>query len=242
MRSRPMLRCVRCGAPARSVGRTGSRLVTGVHAMNLPNLITVLRFPLLVVVVVLLFVGGAVVKFLDAFLIILLILMDTLDGVLARRRGEQTLIGSALDIAADRTVEIAMWVAYAQQGLISVAIPITVVIRGALTDAARSVALTSGQSAHSMMRSRLGHWLVASGYMRTGYALSKVFAFVILALTLGLQAAGHPAAKPMGLAGVVLSWLALALCILRGLPVLIESAPLLASSETQGVRSPDREG
>ena len=70
--------------------------------MNVANLITVLRFPLLIVIVLLLYFGGTVGQLIDAPLIVVLILMDSLDGIVARRRNEQTLIGSALDIAADR--------------------------------------------------------------------------------------------------------------------------------------------
>jgi len=139
--------------------------------MNVANLITVLRFPLLVVVVLLLYLGGSVGQLIDAPLIVALILMDSLDGIVARRRDEQTLIGSALDIAADRAVEIALWVTYAHLRLISVVVPLTVVIRGALTDSIRNVALQHGQSAHSMMRASWSRWLVASGAMRSAYAI-----------------------------------------------------------------------
>jgi CDP-diacylglycerol--glycerol-3-phosphate 3-phosphatidyltransferase len=200
--------------------------------MNVANLITILRFPMLVVVVVVLYLGGTVGQLIDVLLILILILMDTLDGVVARRRGEQTLIGSALDIAADRTVEIVLWVAYAHQGLISVAIPLTVIIRGALTDAARAVALQRGQSAHTMMRTTLGRWLVASAWMRTSYSVSKVSAFLLLALTVGLRSGGYAVWRTIWTAGVTISWLALALCILRGLPVLVESADFLRSPDS----------
>jgi CDP-diacylglycerol--glycerol-3-phosphate 3-phosphatidyltransferase len=202
--------------------------------MNIANLITISRFPMLVVVVLVLYLGGPVGQLIDVLLILILILMDTVDGVVARRRGEQTLIGSALDIAADRTVEIVLWVAYAHLGLISVAIPITVIIRGALTDAARAVALQKGKSAHTMMRTTLGHWLVASSWMRTTYSVSKVSAFLLLALTVGLRSGGYTIWPNIWTAGVVISWLALALCILRGLPVLVESADFLRSPGSEG--------
>ncbi|MBC8248982.1 MAG: CDP-alcohol phosphatidyltransferase family protein, partial [Anaerolineales bacterium] len=160
---------------------------------NVANLITVLRFPLLVVIVLLLYFGGTVGQLIDAPLIVALILMDSLDGIVARRRDEQTLIGGALDIAADRAVEIALWVTYAHLRLISVVVPLTVVIRGALTDSIRNVALQHGQSAHSMMRSSWGRWLVKSGTMRSSYAVVKAVAFTLLALALGLQTGGHAA-------------------------------------------------
>ncbi len=201
--------------------------------MNVANLITVLRFPLLVVVVLLLYLGGTVGQLIDAFLIVVLILMDSLDGIVARRRGEQTLIGSALDIAADRAVEIVLWVAYAHLGLIPVLIPLTVIIRGALTDSIRNVALQHGQSAHSMMRSSWGRWLVASSPMRTGYAVVKAVAFTLLALALGLRTGGHAAWHGIWIAASVVSWMALALCIVRGLPVLVEAQGLFQSAEFQ---------
>jgi len=201
--------------------------------MNVANLITVLRFPLLVVVVLLLYFGGAVGQLIDVPLIVVLILMDTLDGVVARRRGEQTLIGSALDIAADRAVEIVLWVVYAHLGLIPVVIPLTVIIRGALTDTIRNVALQYGQSAHSMMRSSWGRWLVALPPMRTGYGIIKASAFTLLALALGLKTGGYAAWHGVWIAGVVCSWVSLAVCILRGVPVIIEAPRLFRSSEFQ---------
>ncbi len=205
--------------------------------MNIANLITTLRFPLLVVVVLLLYFGGAVARFVDAALIVLLILMDTLDGVVARRRGEQTLIGSALDVAADRAVEIVLWVTYSLLGLIPALIPLTVIIRGALTDSIRNVALQYGQSAHSMMRSSWGRWLVASPPMRTGYAVVKAVAFTLLAIVLGLRAAEFPIVRLVETAALVFSWLALGICLLRGVPVIVEAPALFRSAEFQ-VKAP----
>jgi CDP-diacylglycerol--glycerol-3-phosphate 3-phosphatidyltransferase len=206
--------------------------------MNVANLITVLRFPLLILIVLLLYFGGTVGQLIDASLIVLLILMDSLDGFVARRRHEQTLIGSALDIAADRAVEIVLWVAYAHLKLIPVVIPLTVIIRGALTDSIRNVALQYGQSAHSMMRSSWGQWLVASGYMRSGYAVAKAVAFTLLALALGLKTGGYAAWRGVWIAASVVSWAVLALCIVRGLPVAIEAQGLFQSAEFQGAAPP----
>jgi CDP-diacylglycerol--glycerol-3-phosphate 3-phosphatidyltransferase len=199
--------------------------------MNVANLITVLRFPLLVVIVLLLYSGGTVGPLIGAPLIVALILMDSLDGFVARRRGEQTLIGGALDIAADRAVEVVLWMAYAQLRLILVAIPLTVVIRGALTDSIRNVALQHGQSAHSMMRSSWGRWLVNSPAMRTSYGVAKAVAFTLLALALGLQTGGHPAWYSVWVFASWASWAAVALCVVRGLPVLIEARKLFQSAE-----------
>ncbi len=199
--------------------------------MNLANLITILRFPLLIVVVILLYVGGATAQLIDVPLIVLLILMDSLDGIVARQRREETLIGSALDIAADRAVEIVLWVALVHRGLVPLLIPLAVIIRGALTDSIRSVALQHGLSAHSMMRTHWGHWLVASSPMRTGYGIAKALAFTLLTLALGLQTAGNAAWYGAWIAGSIFAWVSLAMCILRGLPVLIEVPRLFRSAD-----------
>jgi CDP-diacylglycerol--glycerol-3-phosphate 3-phosphatidyltransferase len=199
--------------------------------VNVANLITVMRFPLLVVVVILLYFGGTGGQLTAAFLILVLILMDSLDGIAARRRGEQTLIGSALDIAADRAVEVVLWVVYAHLGLISVVIPLTVIVRGAMTDTLRNAALRYGYSAHSMMRSSWGRWLVVSSPMRTGYAVVKAAAFILMALVLGLRTGGHAAWQGFWIAGSVFSWVSLVVCVLRGLPVIIEAPALFRSSE-----------
>ncbi len=201
--------------------------------MNVANLITVLRFPLLVVIVLLLYFGGAVGQLIGAFLIIVLILMDSLDGIVARWRSEQTLIGSALDVAADRAVEIVLWVAYAHLRLIPAIIPLTVIIRGALTDSIRNIALQYGRSAHNMMRSSWGRWLVVSSPMRTGYAVLKAVAFTLLALALGLKSGGYATWHSAWIAGSVFSWLSLVMCILRGLPVIVEAPALFQSAEFQ---------
>jgi len=199
--------------------------------MNIANLITMLRFPLLVIVILLLYFGGTIGQLIDAFLIVVLILMDTLDGLVARRRGEQTLVGSALDVAADRAVEIVLWVAFAHLGLIPVLVPITVIIRGALTDSIRNVALQYGKSSHSMMRSAWARWLVASPPMRIGYAAVKVIAFTLLALALGLRSGSYAAWRTVWVVGVVFTWTSVIVCILRGLPVVIEAPALFQSAE-----------
>jgi CDP-diacylglycerol--glycerol-3-phosphate 3-phosphatidyltransferase len=198
--------------------------------MNVAILITLLRFPVLLCVALLLYLGEAAGQAWAAGLILVLILMDTADGVVARWRHEETLIGSALDIAADRTVEIVLWVIFAHLGLVPVLVPLLVIVRGALTDSVRGAALQYGYSAHDMMRSRLGHWLVASPPMRTGYALTKVTAFVTLAAALSTR--GSSSYVGVWRVGVGLAWAAVSLCIIRGLPVLIEAPRFLRGLRT----------
>jgi CDP-diacylglycerol--glycerol-3-phosphate 3-phosphatidyltransferase len=166
-------------------------------------------------------------------------LMDTLDGAVARWRGETTLLGSALDIATDRAVEIDLWVVYAHLGLVSIAVPLIVMIRGALVDSIRDVGAQRGISAHAMMRTRAGRWLVASPVMRTGYALVKIFAFLALTFTLGLQARGD-AWTGVHQVATIATWAAVALCLARGLPVVVEAPAFIRSLEREAGGSTGR--
>lgn len=196
------------------------------------NTITLARIPVLIAVVLLLYLGSPAVQVATAFLVAFLIFMDTLDGIVARHRGEVGMLGSKLDIAVDRIVEIVMWVVYAHLNLISVAIPLIVIIRGGLVDMIRSFSLVYGETSFGMMQTRWGRRLVAANFMRTVYGLAKVIAFTTLALALGLRGlwAGGPkagAAEGLWTFAVATSWLAAALCIVRGAPVLLEARTLL---------------
>jgi CDP-diacylglycerol--glycerol-3-phosphate 3-phosphatidyltransferase len=202
------------------------------------NTITLARIPLLVIVVLLLYFGSPVVQVATALLVLLLIFMDTLDGVVARRREETGMLGSKLDIAVDRIVELVLWVAYANLGLISVAIPIIVIIRGGLVDTVRSFSLVWGETSFGMMQTKWGRRLVASGFMRSLYGLSKALAFCMLALALGLRGiwAGTPKAgwaEALWAVAVVLSWVATILCVIRGVPVLVEARTLLRDLDSK---------
>jgi CDP-diacylglycerol--glycerol-3-phosphate 3-phosphatidyltransferase len=191
--------------------------------MNLANAITLARLPLLVVIVIIFFIGDAAWRLAAVPLVLLLIMMDGLDGIVARQRQEVTLLGSVLDIAADRAVEIILWVMYANLGLISWIIPVTVIIRGALTDSIREAGYERGTTAFGAMRTGWGKWIVAGRPMRAAYGFVKALAFVLLAGTLALQSLGSAWADPIWMLGVATSWVAFVFCIVRGVPVIVEA-------------------
>jgi len=196
------------------------------------NTITLARIPVLIVIILLLYLGTPALQVASAGLVLILIAMDTVDGIVARRRQEVGLVGSKLDIAVDRIIEEVLWVVYAHLGLISVAIPIIVIIRGGLVDTVRSFSLVYGETSFGMMQTKWGQRLVASSVMRSLYGISKAVAFCMLALALGLRGlwAGTPkadAAEVVWIVAVVLSWIATAICVIRGVPVLLEAPALL---------------
>ena len=184
----------------------------------LANWITLARFPLLLLNVLALYLGSAPVRLAGAGLLFLGLMLDTVDGVVARRTGQTSLAGSVLDIAADRTYELVLWVCFADLGLIPVAVPLVIIARTTLTDALRSIRVARGAAPFEQQQGALGRFLVGSAWMRVGYAASKVITFCGLA-----------AVQALGGEGVVLetlragAWVAVALCVLRALPVVLDS-------------------
>ncbi len=193
------------------------------------NVITLLRIPLLVIVVGLLYRPAPSMRFLAAGLVILLILMDSLDGLVARAMQTTSVLGSVLDIAADRAVELTLWIVFADLDLIPVVIPLTVLIRGIFVDALRSVAPEQGQAPFDLMRSTVGRFLVKSPWLRASYGFVKAVAFCLLALQHGFAASATSWIREVSGLGLLVTaaqaaaWLSLAFCIVRGVPVLIEA-------------------
>lgn len=97
--------------------------------MNLPNMLTFLRF-LLIPVYLAVFASGSLPY---AFLIVLLAgLTDILDGYLARARNEVTLVGTLLDPLADKLMIIAVLVTLLVTGRIPLAAGILLLARDAI--------------------------------------------------------------------------------------------------------------
>jgi len=194
----------------------------------LANWITLSRVPLLLINVLVLYFGSPEVRLAGVALLFLGLMLDTVDGMVARKRGETSLFGSVLDIAADRTYELILWVCFAHLGLIPVAIPLIVLARTTLTDAFRSIGVAQGTAPFAQHRTALGRFLVGSTWMRVGYSASKIAAFCGLALV--HAGSGFPAKTPLGGAVAPLwsalgavAWIAVAFCVLRGLPVVVHS-------------------
>lgn len=186
------------------------------------NIITLSRLPLLIVYVALLYTGNPTIIFACIPLIVFSILLDTVDGMVARTRGETSLAGSALDIAMDRIYETVLWIVYADLDLIPVIIPIIFVIRGILTDTVRAIGMSRGKASFDQLKSPISRFLVSSPFMRSPYGFLKALAFASATALLGLLVLGHPWSGWVHTLVLVLSWSAVIFTLLRGLPVLIE--------------------
>jgi CDP-diacylglycerol--glycerol-3-phosphate 3-phosphatidyltransferase len=188
------------------------------------NLVSLIRTLLGLLTVSLLFIPAQAVYLLCFGLTILVIAMDALDGYLARKLNEASKLGAVIDILGDRVVEQVYWVTFVTLGWLPLWVALTVIVRGIVVDGLRAIALEQGYTAFgasSLQQTPLGRLLVSSNFSRTAYAVCKAvaFALLILAHTPGLPPAVGEGAGALGLAS---AYIAVAFCVVRGVPVLIE--------------------
>ncbi len=196
--------------------------------MTRANVVAITRAALAFLAVAILFHRPAF-YLLAAVLTIVSILMDGLDGWVARRYGEVSRLGAVIDILTDRIVELTYWIAFAALHWIPVWIPIVVAVRGLLVDGARAVAFERGLTAFgptTMMRSKVGTFLVASRESRSAYGIAKAAAFTLMIVA---YAPGLPgsAQRLVLTTALVCVYAAVILCVLRGIPVLLEARRLV---------------
>ncbi len=204
-----------------------------------PNQITVLRV-LAAFAAVALFGRGAGANLAAFGLTVAAIVLDAVDGWVARRRNLSTPLGAQLDILGDRVVENLYFTYFAVCGLIPMWVPVLFFVRGTTTDFVRSIAAREGRSGfgrNSMLETRWAQALVASRASRAAYGVMKCVCFCAVGLQLAVTSADAGMLAPLGesLPGMIavgaqaLVWLTVAFCVLRGLPVLWEGRRYVAA-------------
>lgn len=193
------------------------------------NLITLSRLLLLIVVVVIAYQPYSYWHIVNVALLIVVFVSDGLDGYVARKRNEETVFGAMFDIASDRITELTMWIVLVDLKIVPVWVPLVFIIRGTIVDAIRANQVTTAhETPFSMLQTPLGKWLVAGKFMRIFYAALKATTFCWLLLIRPL---------PVLLAeiwtnwswllesiGMILVYLSVLTCVVRGLPVILEFA------------------
>ena len=188
------------------------------------NFITTFRMFLALIVVALLFMPTKNIYIFATIMTAIIIWMDGLDGYVARKFNEASKLGAVLDILSDRVVEMVYWIAFCALGWLPVWVPLVVVVRGTITDGLRSIALEQGFTAFgssTMMQSKIGKFIVASNFSRFTYAITKALAFVLMIA--GNIPAEYQYKSVILATGLTCSYIAVAFCVVRGVPVIIES-------------------
>lgn len=200
------------------------------------NFISIFRIFIALLAVYLLFVQTTLAYVIAFVLTVIAFALDGVDGYVARKFHEESELGSVLDIMGDRIVEVSYWVAFAVLGYLAgdnlalnAMFPIVCVARAFTTDSIRSVALSKGFTAFgdkTMQTTAVGKFICASRFMRISYAVAKVMAFIIIILanTPGMEV--YSWVSTLNTVGIVLAWIAIIFCVVRGLPVVMECKSL----------------
>ena len=170
--------------------------------------------------------GNAVAYLWALALTIIAFSLDGVDGYVARKFHEESKFGALLDIMGDRIVENIYWITFAciLPEYVPVWIPIVVVTRGILTDGVRSLAFEKGFTAFgatTMQQNPIAKFIVASNFCRFTYAVWKAMAFAfIIAANIPME---YPHKALVSTVAIVCTYISVFFCVVRGLPVLIES-------------------
>ena len=183
------------------------------------NIISISRIFFVFIAAALLYFKNSSEAYLLAFaLTVIAFALDGLDGYVARKFHEESKLGSVLDIMGDRIAEYIYWIMLAHLGLVPVLFPIIAVTRGVVTDSLRSVAMEQGLIAFgkgSMLQDPVCQWLCGAKPMK-----AVAFALYILACVPKMP---EFTACCLLIVAAIAAEIAIILCVLRGIPVILES-------------------
>jgi CDP-diacylglycerol--glycerol-3-phosphate 3-phosphatidyltransferase len=191
------------------------------------NFITFIRLILLLVLVLSIYWADPSWQRVNMPLLFLIMVLDALDGWVARKFNETSLFGAVFDIAVDRIVETVLWVVLAHIGLVPVWAAIVFIVRGNIVDTIRnSMAASQGVVPFGMMHSPLGRLLVSSHFSRGFYNTVKIatFGWVLMIQPMPTVYPDHWAdiSAISGIITMTLVWMSVILCLVRGAPVVVE--------------------
>ncbi len=139
-----------------------------------------------------------------ALLTLVVIALDGIDGIVARKLNQATEFGAKLDIFADRLVELAYWYFFAYIGVLHIWVFWFFLVRGITVDyLSRKESKPLGMS-----------FLRSSRFMRGAYGTLKLLSFALLILIPSYSISGVNIS-------LVVTYLTVFICALRALPVLI---------------------
>ncbi len=192
------------------------------------NLITLFRLASVFVIGAIALYADALWQFLISPLIIINISLDGLDGIIARKHKEDSVFGALFDIAADRIIEITLWIILAKLNVVSVWIALIYLTRGILVDNLRTPHANQGNMPFSIMKTSVGKFLVGSRTMRFASGLTKLVTFSWLFF---ITPASTVWPETFVTYNILFSWISnilistsMTICLARGVPVILETA------------------
>lgn len=147
--------------------------------MNLPNIITLSRIPLMFVIVGLMYcdwLGAATLAF---GLFIIGAIGDWLDGYLARKQGLVSTFGKLMDALTDKIMVVGLVVAFVDKHEIPVSLAVITLCREFLVTGVRTVAAAKGvvMAADRGGKSKTVTQLIALGFLLSGAMVGRDWAY-----------------------------------------------------------------
>jgi CDP-diacylglycerol--glycerol-3-phosphate 3-phosphatidyltransferase len=113
-------------------------------ALNLPNMLTMLRIVMIPVVLLLLYEGTPAMNFWAAWVYTGATITDALDGYLARKRGLVSVVGKFLDPLADKLLVMATLVLMVSMGRVPAWVVVIILARELSISMLRTIAISEG--------------------------------------------------------------------------------------------------
>ncbi|MDD5130154.1 MAG: CDP-alcohol phosphatidyltransferase family protein [Candidatus Omnitrophica bacterium] len=199
---------------------------------NLANLTTLLRVILVFFIIAFLNQANAAWQIAGLILLVFTLLLDGLDGFIARKLNSSNNIGSIIDTLGDRITENVLLIFLAYKGLIPFFIPVVFVSRSFIADFIRNLAFHKGIGTFAINKSKLGFYIVASKSSRTIYLVLKYLVFLLGAFILVFpeRDTGRLLLSTLSYAAILIT----ALNILRFLGLLHDAKGLLKDVFSRG--------
>lgn len=156
--------------------------------MNLPNLITLSRVPLMFVIVGLMYCEWLWAPSLAFWLFILCAIGDGLDGYLARKQGLVSTFGKLMDALTDKIMVVGLVIAFVDKQEIPVPFALITMVREFLITGMRMVAASKGVivAADGGGKSKTVTQLIALGFLLGAPMAARDWAYLMPSLDLSL--------------------------------------------------------
>lgn len=155
-------------------------------------------------------------------LIVFSLLLDMVDGALARHLKTSSFKGSIYDILGDRLIENLFFIYYASLSFFSVWIAMLIMLRGITIDALRAIQTRQGRTAFgptSWHTQKWIKWLVCSRFSRGCYNGSKLITFITFAFLMHPDPFLYDRVKQIAYFSL---WLTILLSLMRAIPVIFD--------------------
>lgn len=153
--------------------------------------------------------------------------LDAVDGYIARKQNQTSDVGAMLDVVSDRIIENSFWFYFAFHRMIPLWMPIVVLSRGILTDNVKRFAMHQKKTTLAANTGTLSTWtryFTNSRVSRGIYGCAKAVTFPYLGSVMLLKQANFQVGciHHLERLGVVLSIVTVVMCLIRGLPVVVD--------------------